>query len=140
MAKLTMSEKYAIQGAVADDKSVAEIAKMLGRPEKTIQKYVETTAESIVKVETVKQNIQDRIDNFAEEPSQAELETNPRVLEEQRQQQFGVHTLTRNVGGVQVPVGAVASKATSDRVDAVRKAGRPSNRYGKDIQPIRRKK
>lgn len=58
MAKLTVSEKYSIQGMLHAQKTVEEIAKVLNRPEKTIQNYIDRDLEelynTIVKVQMEK--------------------------------------------------------------------------------------
>ncbi len=54
MAKLSVVEKCAIQGAMAQDKSVAEIAKMLNRTEKVVSNYIDDLGTSLIKVEEVR--------------------------------------------------------------------------------------
>ncbi len=46
-SRLTTQEKYTIQGMVADSKTHKEIASLLGRREKTVQKYVEGELDKI---------------------------------------------------------------------------------------------
>jgi NCAIR mutase (PurE)-related protein len=54
MAKLSTVEKCAIQGAMAQDKTVPEIAKMLNRTEKVVSNYIDDLGESLIKVEEVR--------------------------------------------------------------------------------------
>jgi len=55
MAKLSTTDKYAIQGMLHAQKTVEEISKALHRPEKTIQNYIDRDLEelynTIVKVQ-----------------------------------------------------------------------------------------
>ena len=55
--RLNNEKKYAIQGMIANDKTVPEIAKVLKIDEKSINKYIETLKNSIKKIE-------DNIDSF----------------------------------------------------------------------------
>lgn len=52
--RLTNVEKYAIQGMVGDGKNAKQIAKVIGKEEAIITKYVSNVAKSIVKIEEAK--------------------------------------------------------------------------------------
>lgn len=51
--KLTNLEKYAIQGMINDDKSLAEICKAVGKPAKVINMYLEKLSADIGKTKLV---------------------------------------------------------------------------------------
>jgi len=47
MAKLSTKDKYTIQGALHDGKTSGEIAKIVGKPEKSVKNYIEGELEGI---------------------------------------------------------------------------------------------
>ena len=48
--KLSNEKKYAIQGMIADEKTIPEMAKILKVTEKIIQNYINTLADSVSKI------------------------------------------------------------------------------------------
>ena len=48
--KITNANRYAIQGMIADSKTVPEMAKELNLGEKTVQSYVDTLNDSLAKI------------------------------------------------------------------------------------------
>jgi hypothetical protein len=79
-AKLSINEKYIIQGRLSDGDSVKDIAKSLGRQAKTVQNYMDNELDSIhntiAQVET--DVLVDKIDKAVEESKQPKPKRKPK--------------------------------------------------------------
>jgi hypothetical protein len=66
MAKLSTKDKYTIQGALHDGKTSGEIAKIVGKPEKSVKNYIEGELdrihETIAKMEIDKAEAAEKVE------------------------------------------------------------------------------